>query len=695
MESEMGYKEASKKVKDFNLLFKKNNTTAVFGNYFKNDKYGYLNSSYFNYQDSIISVDIDSKYYDLSSGYRKRFSNIYKLAFGSKESLRLNILDEIDEVTAFNDIFEISNLLTRNLDILCENHSDNFSEYVRDFLIMLIFHVKCSDFIDKSLYGCYKCLIYFTDTDSDNISKFLDNIINCCHCSSEIHEFVSNSSKRFKYMEKRVLNMVFQKILSLLNIFQNYYLRLISSQSDFCIKDLIINKPKSLYITISSSDLEIYNPYIKVIINLFTKKIRKYYNNNIYNRKSVLLLIDEFQKADKKPLHIYYNNKKYLTFKKCYYENKLNFPVISSRTNFLRECKWTLKPKNYKKMWYHIPEEMYIQSEEVIFKPIFTSSISDDEELELDKNNKRINYLDDLEDDKLKRLFIHTDSSSSFNKDSDCERNKNNIEIIFYKDIKPINMYYTQKNENEINDLLKIFSHITFDKLIYHFNKKNLKQGFICILSGSAGTGKTETVLQIARLTGRNLVKYDATQISSGLIGIAACKVKEIFDSYYKVVENSKNYPILFINEADSIFSKRINLGYTSNHVSNLDENRTQTILLESLENFNGIMIATTNIASNFDPAFERRFLYKIVFDKPDRNTRMKILHNKLPELKEDERQFIINNYDLTGANIENISRKLEIKKIIKNTISFNDIKNLCNDEIDNCFTHDSKVIGF
>jgi AAA+ superfamily predicted ATPase len=454
-----------------------------------------------------------------------------------------------------------------------------------------------------------------------------------------------------------------------------------------------MNKPKSLYITLSSSDTEIYSPYIKMIITFLINKIKKYYCFNVYNRKSVLFLIDEFQKSTCNPINLSIHNKKYVPFRKLNYENKLNIPFVTSRENLIKECKETLKPDLTKKQWFNIPDEMYMRNEEVMYEPLFTSTIPCEDEIE--ETYKINNDYDNYDDIKLKNLFKSTDNSSSVNKDFDYERNKNNIEIIFHRDIKHKEMYYTQKNENELKEIFDLFSHNTFNKVIENYKQKNERQGIICIFSGSAGVGKTESVLQLARLIKRNIVKYDATQLTSGYIGIAAEKVKEIFNSYYKVVKNSKNHPILFLNEADSIFSRRIDLSCNANQVSSLDENRTQTILLESLENFNGIMIATTNNIINFDPAFERRFLYRIVFDKPDRSTRMKILKNKLPELKEEEIQYIVNNYNLTGAQIENISRKLDIKKIIKNGISFDDIKNLCKGETDNCFTQIEKHIGF
>jgi len=693
-----------------NFVIELNNTSAIKCKYINIKNIGYINASFFDFKNSIISLDIDGKYYNLTSGYRKQFSKIYKLAFGKKETLRLNILDEIEENTAFNDVYEIANILVKNYDFSSDISSNNISDYVRDFLIMLILHVKCSDFRDKSFYGCITCLSNYDNGDTDNkFDNIFDNITNSYHCSAEIHEIVANISKRFKNMSKNMLEMVYQKILSLLNIFQCYNLHNISSKSDFCIKDFVTNESKSLYIIISSSDYKLYYPYIKIIITFLINKIKNYCLNN-YSKYSVVFLIDEFQNMSSIPFLKSNHFTRYIPFCKKYYIKKLNLPVISSRKDLLKECESSIIPDNSKRMWYDIPEEMYMQHEEVIIEPLFTSKIPDEEELENIKNkisildnsdsesddNDIYEYDDNINDERLKNLFKQTNRSSSDNKDIDIDRNKNNIEIIFHRKIIQKNMYYTPKNEKEIKDLYKIFSHGTFNKLVDHLKQKNERQGFICIITGSAGTGKTETVLQLARSCKRNIVKYDATQISTSFIGIAAVKMKEIFESYEKAVKNSKNYPILFLNEADAIFSRRIDLNCNLNQVSSIDENRTQTVLLESLENFKGIMIATTNIITNFDPAFERRFLYKIVFDKPDRNIRMKILNDKLPELNKEEIEFIVNNYDLTGAQIENISRKLEIRKVINENINlFDEINILCKEEIENCFTQVNKTIGF
>jgi len=177
-----------------NILFEQNNIFAVTCNYQNVNKHGNLNTSYFNFHNSIVSVDLDSKNYNLSSGYRKQFSNIYKLAFGNKESLRFNILDEIEEETAYSDAFEIANILTNNM------HD------IRDFLIMIILHVKCSNFKLKTLCGCFDFLLYYTNDDDsiNNLINIFNNIENSYHCTSEIHEIVRTNSKRFKNMSKNM-----------------------------------------------------------------------------------------------------------------------------------------------------------------------------------------------------------------------------------------------------------------------------------------------------------------------------------------------------------------------------------------------------------------------------------------------------------------------------------------------------------
>src|SRR5690606_29460031 len=96
--------------------------------------------------------------------------------------------------------------------------------------------------------------------------------------------------------------------------------------------------------------------------------------------------------------------------------------------------------------------------------------------------------------------------------------------------------------------------------------------------------------------------------------------------------------PILFFNEADALISKRKDVGISATGET---ENRIQNILLEELENFRGILIATTNLVNNLDSAFDRRFLFKVEFQQPDLEVRSKIWKQKLPHLSSEDSSLL------------------------------------------------------
>ena len=76
-------------------------------------------------------------------------------------------------------------------------------------------------------------------------------------------------------------------------------------------------------------------------------------------------------------------------------------------------------------------------------------------------------------------------------------------------------------------------------------------------------------------------------------------------------------------------------------------------------------MMATTNLTENMDSAFERRFLYKINFHKPDHATRLQIWQSMMPDLPENDLAILAERYDFSGGQMENITRKATIEHIL------------------------------
>jgi SpoVK/Ycf46/Vps4 family AAA+-type ATPase len=112
------------------------------------------------------------------------------------------------------------------------------------------------------------------------------------------------------------------------------------------------------------------------------------------------------------------------------------------------------------------------------------------------------------------------------------------------------------------------------------------------------------------------------------------------------------------------------------------------------MENLKGILIATTNLTQNMDKAFERRFLYKIEFQKPCLSARQSIWQVMLPDLKPEDVEKLAMHHDFSGGQIENICRKCTVEFVLSGVKpSFELINTFCNEEL--LAKEVSKKIGF
>lgn len=251
--------------------------------------------------------------------------------------------------------------------------------------------------------------------------------------------------------------------------------------------------------------------------------------------------------------------------------------------------------------------------------------------------------------------------------------------------IEPAKINYKTLYFNEFErahlDLLKSVLHEdNFKQTQNRLQSKGLPKGITALLHGSPGTGKTELVFQVAKETNREIVKVDISQSKSKWFGESEKIIKRIFTDYKAYADECEQMPILLFNEADAIISKR-----QENSASNVlqTENAIQNILLEELENFEGIFCATTNLVKNLDTAFERRFLFKIEFQKPDFSVKAKIWNSKLPTLSEFECETLAHQFDFSGGQIDNVVRKNEIHEIIYGiSVDFSNIVEFCKTEM-------------
>lgn len=234
--------------------------------------------------------------------------------------------------------------------------------------------------------------------------------------------------------------------------------------------------------------------------------------------------------------------------------------------------------------------------------------------------------------------------------------------MLSFENIKPKKLFYNDKERKLVEELAALLDEKNFQGIRDRLKETNFRSGFACLFYGAPGTGKTETVLQIARKTGRDLIQVNISDIKSMWVGESEKNIKGIFDDYRKMVKQSAKTPILLFNEADAIIGKRM-VG-AEKAVDKL-ENNIQNIILQEIELLDGILIATTNLAENMDKAFERRFLYKVKFEKPDLHGRLQIWQTMIPSLNDADAFFLAARYDFSGGEIENIARHYTIQSIL------------------------------
>jgi ATP-dependent Clp protease ATP-binding subunit ClpA len=259
------------------------------------------------------------------------------------------------------------------------------------------------------------------------------------------------------------------------------------------------------------------------------------------------------------------------------------------------------------------------------------------------------------------------------------KEDEKNKKLLYPEQIKKNKLIYNPSELEAIVRIDGVLAEKSFQKLKSNLTSNNLPEGITCLLYGEPGTGKTATVYELARKHKRAVFKVEISETKSMWYGESQKLVKKIFTDYYDAKEKEKRCPILLFNEADAIIGKRKVGGNSS--VSET-ENAIQNILLEELENFKGILFATSNLVMNLDEAFERRFLFKVKYAKPSLQNAAAIWKIKLPNITNKQAMELATHYPFSGGEIDNIVRKYVMESVLQGKQpSFNAILSFCNQE--------------
>ena len=210
---------------------------------------------------------------------------------------------------------------------------------------------------------------------------------------------------------------------------------------------------------------------------------------------------------------------------------------------------------------------------------------------------------------------------------------------------------------SEIEDAISVFQYkdLLFDE--WNLSRVMKKNGSCFInLYGAPGTGKTMTANAIAKKMGKKLLWVNYADIESKFVGETSKNIVYLFE---KAAADSV---VILFDEADALLSKRVTDMSSATDVS---VNQTRSVLLYLLDNYEGIIIFTTNFIRNYDPAFMRRIPYHIKFDLPNEEFRIKLLQHYLTNTVPNHIVFddVAKKYEgIVGSDISNAVMMASIK---------------------------------
>jgi SpoVK/Ycf46/Vps4 family AAA+-type ATPase len=231
------------------------------------------------------------------------------------------------------------------------------------------------------------------------------------------------------------------------------------------------------------------------------------------------------------------------------------------------------------------------------------------------------------------------------------------------------NLPFFSKVDLSVNNTLPLPSQIQKD-VIGIINSIGHKAGITKFLfEGDPGTGKTETVKQVARILERELYSIDFDTVVDSKLGQTSKNLASVFTELKHLPQ--PNQAIILFDEIDAIALDRVN----PNDLREMG--RVTSSMLKGLDGLSDdiILIATTNLYSQFDKALLRRFDMVVNFNRYS--------NDDLVEVAESILNQFLTKFKSTGRNMR-LFRKIlltmerlpypgDLKNMIKTALAFSD----------------------
>jgi len=228
-----------------------------------------------------------------------------------------------------------------------------------------------------------------------------------------------------------------------------------------------------------------------------------------------------------------------------------------------------------------------------------------------------------------------------------------------------------KSTRSQIEEILVWMEH--GDTLLKDWNMhRKIKPGYRALFYGPPGTGKTLTATLLGKATATDVYRIDLSKVVSKYIGETEKNLSKVFD----LAENKEW--ILFFDEADALFGKRTAVSSSHDRYANQEV----SYLLQRIEDFPGVVILASNLRTNMDEAFTRRFQSIISFPIPEPGERLELWKRGFSEQSVLDEAVDLNqlavSYELAGGSVMNVIRygSLMALKRSSNSIRLEDLEN-------------------
>jgi SpoVK/Ycf46/Vps4 family AAA+-type ATPase len=216
-------------------------------------------------------------------------------------------------------------------------------------------------------------------------------------------------------------------------------------------------------------------------------------------------------------------------------------------------------------------------------------------------------------------------------------------------DLRLADLILPEETKGQIREIIEAVASQQIVFREWGFGKKfNKGRGLSALFDGDPGTGKTLSAEIIAAELGLGLYRVNVANVMSKYIGETEKNLTRVFG------EARSAHAVLLFDEADSLFSKRVEVKQANDRFANMEVNT----LLQLIERYDGLVMLTTNLKTSLDSALERRLSFKISFPFPEAATRATIWRHLLPDtapLAPDlDFDMLGDCYELSGGSIKN-----------------------------------------